>query len=190
MALTRCEELQVSEVLTELKTKATLPAPRPRWLQRLDVRWFLLCENLEERSLSLLPPHVQAPQDPPGGSTEQPGKRDRGLWVRPWAGAALGPARCSPRKAGEPARPSQPRPAPSPLHPLHQVGHQLVRDAGAGLLGQAEGVLQLLQRPHAPAALPVLLFELWTQRHPGCRPSPPPEPPVALPPPGKDGGDP
>lgn len=50
---------------------------------------------------------------------------------------------------------------PSPLHSLHQMHHQLVGDAGAGLLGQAEGVLQLLQSTHAPAALLVLLFELW-----------------------------
>lgn len=58
------------------------------------------------------------------------------------------------------ARPGVPPQLPSPLHPLHQVSHQLVRDAGAGLLSQAEGILQLLQSPHAPAALPVLLLEL------------------------------
>lgn len=77
----------------------------------------------------------------------------------------------------DPQQPAAPR--PSPLHPLHQVGHQLVRDAGAGLLSQAEGVLQLLQSPHTPAALPVLLFEL--RGHPrhltggqgGCLPAPP-----------------
>lgn len=48
----------------------------------------------------------------------------------------------------------------SPLHTLHQAHHELVRDARAGLLSQAEGILQLLQCTHATATLPVLLLQL------------------------------
>ena len=48
----------------------------------------------------------------------------------------------------------------SPAHPLHHVRDEAVRDAGARLLGQVEGVLQLLDGAHAPAGRPPLLLQL------------------------------
>lgn len=48
----------------------------------------------------------------------------------------------------------------SPLDPLHHVCYQFVRDAWAGLLGQAEGILQLLHGSHVASSLLVLIFEL------------------------------
>lgn len=48
----------------------------------------------------------------------------------------------------------------SPLDPLHHVRYQFVRDAWAGLLSQAKGVLQLLHGSHVASSLLVLIFEL------------------------------
>lgn len=54
----------------------------------------------------------------------------------------------------------------SPLDPLHHVCYQFVRDAWAGLLGQAEGVLQLLHGSHIASSLLVLIFELQSRNRP------------------------
>lgn len=116
-------------------------------------------------------PNLTAPggDSPPGCRQGFSGLRSGGFCCgktcRPEARSLLRPARGTqdPQSQAPPGEedPQQPAaPGPSPLHPLHQVGHELVRDAGAGLLGQAKGVLQLLQRPRAPAAELVLLLKL------------------------------
>lgn len=46
------------------------------------------------------------------------------------------------------------------MDPLHHVRYQFVRDAWAGLLSQAKGVLQLLHGSHVASSLLVLIFEL------------------------------
>lgn len=48
----------------------------------------------------------------------------------------------------------------SPLYPLHHVCYQFVRDAWAGLLSQAKGILQLLHSSHIASSLLVLIFKL------------------------------
>ena len=69
-------------------------------LQRVEVRWFLLWENLQTRGRVTAPPWA---------------------WARP--GAQDVQSRAPPGEED----PQQPTARPSPLHPLHQVGHQLVR---------------------------------------------------------------
>lgn len=189
------EGLQVSEVLTELNEGHPARSPSTGGFSGWTSGGFCCVKTYKRRACQglslLLPPragpagsHQVAAPSSSGrgwGPCEPPTphrSRSRALQVWPEEGRGARPPLPSPKPKAE----THP-PGPSPLHPLHQVGHQLVRDAGAGLLGQAEGVLQLLQRPHAPAALPVLLFELWAQHRPGCRLSP-------LPPPGKGGGGP
>lgn len=48
----------------------------------------------------------------------------------------------------------------SPLYPLYHVCYQFVRDAWAGLLSQAKGILQLLHSSHIASSLLVLIFKL------------------------------
>lgn len=48
----------------------------------------------------------------------------------------------------------------SPLYPLHHVCYQFVRDAWAGLLSQAKGILQLFHSSHIASSLLVLIFKL------------------------------
>lgn len=53
----------------------------------------------------------------------------------------------------------------SPAHSFHHVCDKAVRDARTGLLGQVEGVFQLLNGSYAPATRPPFLLQLVVEKN-------------------------
>lgn len=53
----------------------------------------------------------------------------------------------------------------SPAHSLHHVCDEAVGDARTGLLGQVEGVFQLLNGSYAAATRPPLLLQLVVEKN-------------------------